>query len=77
MRMDAPNMGNFSIYGVAQNKNIMSFRSDASMPSGIGFHGANPKAPPTITGSRGGNVALANLLTQLASYGLIIDGTTA
>ena len=28
-----------------------------------------------ITGSRGGNVALANLLTALASIGLIIDST--
>jgi hypothetical protein len=31
---------------------------------------------PTVVGSRGGNVALANLLTALASQGLIIDGTT-
>lgn len=30
----------------------------------------------TITGSRGGNVALANLLTALASLGLIKDSTT-
>ena len=32
---------------------------------------------PTITGSRGGNAALANLLTALAAMGLIIDGTSA
>jgi hypothetical protein len=31
---------------------------------------------PTITGSRGGNVALANLLTALAAYGLITDSTS-
>lgn len=36
----------------------------------------NAMAKPTITGSRGGNAALANLLTQLANYGLITDGTT-
>ncbi|MBK8679075.1 MAG: hypothetical protein IPN25_10495 [Sphingobacteriales bacterium] len=29
-----------------------------------------------VTGSRGGNAALANLLTKLALYGLIIDNTT-
>lgn len=33
-------------------------------------------APITIAGSRGGNVALANLLTGLASIGLIVDSTT-
>jgi hypothetical protein len=32
---------------------------------------------PTITGSRGGNVALASLLTGLADLGWIIDSTTA
>jgi hypothetical protein len=30
----------------------------------------------TVTGSRGGNVALANLLTALAALGLIVDSTT-
>lgn len=32
---------------------------------------------PTITGSRGGVAALASLLTELASRGLIIDATSA
>lgn len=41
----------------------------------IGFLGATPIARPTITGSRGGNAALAGLLTQLAALGLIVDGT--
>jgi len=36
-----------------------------------------PDTKPTVTGSRGGNAALASLLTQLASLGVIIDGTTA
>lgn len=34
-------------------------------------------AAPSITGSRGGNAALAALLTQLAAQGLITDGTSA
>lgn len=42
---------------------------------GIGFAGT-AVAYPTITGSRGGNVALANLLTALAGLGLITDSTT-
>jgi hypothetical protein len=32
---------------------------------------------PTISGSRGGNAALANLLAALAAMGMIIDNTTA
>lgn len=43
----------------------------------IGFHGATPSGIQTVTGSRGGNAALASLLTQLAAKGLIIDGSTA
>jgi len=33
-------------------------------------------AKPTITGSRGGNVALASLLTALVSYNILTDSTT-
>lgn len=43
----------------------------------LGFHGAAPVAKATISGSRGGNAALASLLTTLATKGLITDGTTA
>jgi hypothetical protein len=43
----------------------------------VGFYGTAPVTKPTITGSRGGNAGLASLLTQLASLGLIVDGTTA
>ncbi len=42
----------------------------------LGFFNATPVVQPTVTGSRGGNVALASLLTQLASLGLIVDSTT-
>jgi hypothetical protein len=45
--------------------------------TGIGFYGATPAAKPSITGSRGGNAALADLLTKLANLGLITDGTSA
>lgn len=44
--------------------------------STAGFFGATPGTKPTVTGSRGGNAALASLLTQLATLGLITDSTT-
>jgi hypothetical protein len=42
----------------------------------MGFFGTNPIIKPTVTGSRGGNAALASLLTQLAALGLVIDSST-
>lgn len=47
-----------------------------TMTGKFGANGTLPIAKPTITGSRGGNAALANLLTALANYGLITDSTT-
>jgi hypothetical protein len=41
----------------------------------LGFHGVPAVALETVTGSRGGNVALADLLTKLDTKGLIIDAT--
>jgi hypothetical protein len=48
----------------------------AADTTGIGFFAATPSAKATITGAKGGNVALANLLTELAAKGLITDSTT-
>ena len=45
-------------------------------PSGVGFQGTAAIAKPTVTGSKGGNAALASLLTALSNYGLITDSTT-
>jgi hypothetical protein len=42
----------------------------------IGFYGATAIAKPTVTGSRGGNAALASLLTALANLGLITDSSS-
>jgi hypothetical protein len=41
-----------------------------------GFLGATPIARPSVTGSRGANAALASLLTQLATLGLITDNSS-
>lgn len=43
----------------------------------IGFLGATATARETVTGSRGGNAALADLLTKLATKGIITDGSSA
>jgi len=40
------------------------------------FNGTTPIAKPTVTGSKGGNAALASLITALANLGLITDSTT-
>jgi len=45
--------------------------------SSLGFYNSAGGAKPTVTGSRGGNAALASLLTGLATLGLITDSTTA
>jgi hypothetical protein len=42
----------------------------------VGFNGATPGAKPTVSGAKGGNAALASLLTALAAYGLVTDTTT-
>lgn len=42
----------------------------------LGFLGASASVRTAVTGSRGGNAALAALLTELATKGLITDSTT-
>jgi hypothetical protein len=43
----------------------------------LGFFGSAPIVKRTVTGSRGGNAALASLLTALAATGFLTDSTTA
>ncbi|MEE4598213.1 hypothetical protein V2J94_41330 [Streptomyces sp. DSM 41524] len=43
----------------------------------LGFYGATAASKPAVTGSRGGNAALASLITALATLGLVTDSTTA
>ncbi len=44
--------------------------------SNVGFYGTAPTSKQTVTGSRGGNAALASLCTALAAIGLITDSTS-
>jgi hypothetical protein len=56
--------------------------ADTSLSLGIsggklGFFGlATPIAKPTVTGSRGGNAALADLLQELENLGLLTDSSS-
>lgn len=43
----------------------------------LGFYGTTPAPKQAVTGSRGGNAALASLLTKLATIGLVTDSSTA
>jgi hypothetical protein len=42
----------------------------------LGFYGSAAVAQQSVTGSRGGNAALADLLTKLTTPGLIVDGAS-
>lgn len=74
---DASRKGRFigSVYDTAEREFI---RGEASGTAPmIGFYGTAAVAQQTVTGSRGGNAALADLLTKLATLGLIVDGSSA
>jgi hypothetical protein len=43
----------------------------------LGFWNATPVAQQTVTGSKATGAALADLLTKLATIGIIVDGTSA
>lgn len=70
-----PNSGfNFGVDSVSMLANaLVRFQVNAT---GIGLFATTPVAQQTVTGSRGGNAALASLLTALANYGAVIDSST-
>lgn len=51
--------------------------SPGSLPGTINLAGGATDPRPAVTGSRGGNAALASLLTTLQTAGLILNSTTA
>jgi len=55
----------------------IEFEAGFKTNGNVGFYGTTPVAKPTVTGSRGGNAALASLLTSLAAFGLLTDSSTA
>lgn len=68
---------NTNKFTVTEASGNTSIAGTLSVTGNSGFNGTAPIAKPTISGSRGGNAALASLLTALANYGLITDSTTA
>lgn len=64
------------VYDSVTAREAMRFKATGAAAA-IGFLGASATVRAAITGSRGGNAALASLLTELATKGLITDSTTA
>ena len=55
---------------------VIAKKDFAHQGTNLGFFNTTPTTKPTVSGSRGGNAALASLLTALAGLGLIIDGSS-
>lgn len=69
-------LGNIIVFPRAASGAVTISRQ-INASSGVGFYGvAAPASRPAVTGSRGGNAALASLLTTLAACGIITDSTT-
>jgi hypothetical protein len=69
-------MGNSGASGHFYVSGGGKFIIDATGDGKLAFFSATPQAKQTVTGSKGGNAALASLITALANYGLIVDSTT-
>jgi hypothetical protein len=73
-------LSSFSNTGTFIRDTFTITRSNSSFQLSSSFSVWNatpPASKPAVTGSRGGNAAVASLITALASYGLITDSTTA
>jgi hypothetical protein len=66
------------VLSIQQAGGLTAYGGPVNTAQGIGVFGVGaPGARPTVNGSRGGNAALASLLTALASYGFLNDGSVA
>lgn len=63
--------------GMTASGSIAIAQDLAHRGSKLGFYNTAPVTKQTVTGSRGGNAALASLLTALATVGEITDSSTA
>jgi len=66
-----------TINGTLTATGAAELSSTLKVVGNIGFYNTAPQAKPTITGSRDGNAAVASLLTELETLGLLTDGTGA
>lgn len=73
--------GNGQIVGILSVNDYIQGESNGPVKFNRGINVWGISAPwgyrPSVSGSRAGNIALAQLLSTLATYGLIIDNTTA
>lgn len=73
--------GNTTVAGTLDVTGTTTLKGTAVICDGTGdtlkFYGGTGATQQTVTGSRGGNAALADLLTKLATLGIIVDGTSA
>jgi hypothetical protein len=82
MRINVQSSGTLDITGTAQTNITGAVKITGNLlhqGSSIGFFRPDTTvtSKQTVSGSRGGNAALASLLTALAAYGLVTDSTTA
>lgn len=62
---------------IASGTGVVDINANVEIGSAtLGIFGTSAVAQQTINGTRLGNPALADLLTKLAAYGLIVDNTT-
>jgi hypothetical protein len=66
-------LGNTKIFIGKSNGLVISIGGTGAQ---IGFFHATPVSKPTVTGSKGGNVALTSLIAAFVALGLITDTTT-
>jgi len=65
-----------TVLQVGRSNGKIDINNDLQIHGNVGFYNTTPATKPTVTGSRGGNAALASLLTALASLGLITNSTS-
>ena len=70
-RVQIDSAGKATFYGDVQIDGDLDLNG-----TNLGFYGTTPAAKPAVSGSRAGNAALADLLTELATLGLITDSST-
>jgi hypothetical protein len=63
--------------GLTHCQGSLGVDGSARFDGAVGFYTNTPVSRINVVGSRGGNAALANLLTALNSLGLITNSTTA
>jgi hypothetical protein len=71
------NVPNIQINNALWQMGAAQFYSDTTFRANIGFFGVATAGQQVITGSRTDGTALASLITALATFGLVVDTTSA